>query len=171
MRRSLAPGAVLFVAVLAWSGVLTPPTFDGLPASPLVTLIMVPLLRVLVFGFGAFALGASVVGGMLSRNAALLKRGSNAALVYSVSSALLVVATLADLLASSLWGAMRPAMLWSFVTQIEEGRYLAAQTCIGLAAAWILRSNRPQALAAVELLSISVVLPAFTGHSAAAVSH
>ncbi len=167
----LAPGAVIFLAALAWSGVLAPPTFEGLPTTPLLTLILVPTLRLLMFATGAFALGAAVVGGMLIRDATLLRRGGVAAVLYAVSSAFLALVTLADVLATTPWGALRPTMLWSFITQIDEGRYLAAQVVIGFVSAWILRSEQPQVLAAVELLSISVVLPGFTGHSAAAVSH
>lgn len=165
------PGLVVFAVALGASGVLRPVVLEGLPSTPLATLVLVPVLRALMFIAGALALGGATL--LLLGARGLTRSAVRASLVFAGTSATLEAATLADVMGAQWWQALNPTMLRSFVTQIDEGRYLATQVVLGLIAAWVLsRSSQPLETAfAVITLAIAVTLPGYTGHSAAAVTH
>lgn len=171
--RLLAPGIVTFAVALVASGVLSRHVPEGLPVTPALTLLLVPVARLLMFGAGALALGGTLIGGFLGGGSKALRIASYAAALYALATAAVALLTLADVLARDWWWAFDARMLRSFLTQIDEGRYLTAQVIIGVVAAWVLsRAKAPldSAFAAIAL-GIAVTLPAFSGHSATAVSH
>ena len=172
LLRSLLPGIVVLAIALVASGVLEPTQLEGLTSTPVATLLLVPVLRLTMFVSGALALGGTAL--LLLGAGADVRRASTAgAVAFAISSAALEVVTLADVMAVQWWEALDPTMLRSFVTQIDEGRYLATQVVLGIIGAWVItRARQPldTAFAAVAL-AIAVTLPGYTGHSAAAVTH
>lgn len=172
LTRLLGPGLLVFALLLAVTGVLHPQTYAGLPSVPLGTLTLVPALRLFVFLSGAMALGGAALG-VLGAGADVLRLAGRCALIYALASALLIVATLADVMAVQWWDALNSTMLKSFLTQIDEGRYLTSQVVIGLLAGVVLlrAAGSLDVMFSASALAISVVLPAFTGHSAVAVAH
>lgn len=171
--RLLAPGLITFAVALMASGVLSRDVPEGLPVTPTATLLLVPVARLLMFASGALAFGGALIGGFLGGGNRALRIASLSAALYAVASATVAILTLADALARDWWWAFDLRMLRSFLTQIDEGRYLAAQTIIALVAAWVLsRASQPLDSAfATIALGIAITLPAFTGHSASALSH
>lgn len=171
--RLLAPGVITFAVALVASGVLTRPVAEGLPVTPQLTLLLLPIARLLMFAAGALAFGGALLGALLGGGNRALRIASYSAALYALATAAVALLTLADVLARDWWWAFDARMLRSFLTQIDEGRYLAAQAVIGALAAWVLSRTRAPLVAtlAVVALGIAVTLPAFTGHSATAVSH
>ncbi len=171
--RLSAPAAVVFPLVLFASGVLTQRSEPGLPVTPFLTLLLVPVLRACMFICGAVAMGGVLLGGVLGDEARAIRIAVRSSLAYAGVSAALSVATLADVLASQWWQALTPRMLFSFMTQIDEGRYFMLQVVLGCSAALILQrvQHRIDAVFALVVLMAAVALPGFSGHSAAAASH
>ncbi len=171
--RIAAPTVVAFALALVWSGVLAVRSLDGLPVSPFATLVLVPVLRLVMFMSGAVALGGTIVGTLLDTVDAARRIAQRSAVVFAAASAMLAVATLADVLATEWWNALDSRMLLSFLTQIDEGRYLVLQVILGGAAAVLLGrvAHRTDAAFVAVLLAIAVALPGFTGHSAAQTTH
>ena len=173
IRQLLAPGLVTFAIALLASGVLHRQVPEGLPVTPELTLVLVPVTRLFMFTTGAVAFGGALVVAAIGGDAALLRVAARAAGLYAFGSASVALLALADVLARQWWGALDLPILRSFLTQIDEGRYLVLQTAIGAFAAWLL-SKAQHALDVVfaaVALALAVALPAFTGHSAAAVPH
>lgn len=170
--RSLLPGLAVLTVALATSGVLRPPQLEGLPTTPLLTLVLVPVLRSTMFASGAMALGGAALL-LLGGGARVARIAVISSLGFALTSAVVAVTTLADVMAVQWWGALDATMLRSFVTQIDEGRYLATQVVLGVIAAWVLkRAAQPLDVAfAAIALAIAVTLPGYTGHSATAVTH
>lgn len=168
-----APGLLVLVIALALTGELTARAAQGWPSPPFLTLLIVPLTRALMFVSGAIAVGGALVGGVLGSRDDVRRMGRTAALVFAGASAVVAVADLADLLSVEWWDALRPTMLFSFVTQIDEGRYLLLQVAFAFTAALLLTRSRDRFNAALALtaLLVAVALPGFTGHSTAALSH
>lgn len=173
LSRLVAPSLVVLVLGMVASGVLAPPMAEGLPRTPLATLILVPLLRFAMFATGSVAFAAAILGGPVAGRRDVLHLGARASVWYAASSAVLGIATLADVLAREWWDALDGRMLRSFFTQLDEGRYFVTQVLLGLVAMWVLSraSAGLDAVFAAVTLAVAVSLPAFSGHSAAAVSH
>lgn len=172
LLRSLLPGIVVLAIALLASGVLEPQQLEGLTSTPIATLLLVPALRLAMFVSGALALGGTALL-LLGAGAGVRRASALGAVAFGVASATLEVVTLADVMAVQWWEALDPTMLRSFVTQIDEGRYLATQVVLGIIGAWVItRARQPldTAFAAI-VLAIAVTLPGYTGHSAAAVTH
>ena len=171
--RIAAPTIVALAVALTWSGVLSARSLDGLPSSPFATLLLIPLLRLAMFASGAVALGGTIVGTLLDSVEAARRIALRSSIVFAVASALLAVATLADILATQWWGGLNGRMLLSFLTQIDEGRYLTLQVILGSFAAWMLTriAHRTDAAFTAIVLAVAVSLPGFTGHSAAQTTH
>jgi putative copper export protein len=171
--RLVAPGILTFVVALFASGVLSRPVIVGLPVTPQLTLILVPVARFLMYATGALAFGGALICGAFGGGGKAIRVASVASINFSIASAAVIVLTLADALATNWWLAFKPQMFRSFVTQIDEGRYLLLQVFLGAVAAWVLNRARVQleAMFATIALGLAVVLPAFTGHSAAALPH
>lgn len=113
-------------------------------------------------------------GGKLQSSAGKLRKfGVFAAGIWLVTSFLEITITLANILDSSLGAALEPTTFRSFITQVELGRFLFAQT---IAAAVVLVALRfiTTALQSIVFLTITLmglVAPVFQSHSAAAGSH
>ena len=173
LLRLLLPSLVVLAAGLLATGALFPPEIEGLPVTPIDTLVLVPVLRLAMFVSGSLAVGGILVGGLLGGGRDALRLAARAAIGYSAASTALAVATLADVLATPWWGALDTTMLRSFLTQIDEGRYFVAQVVIGITVVWVLGRARSglDSVFALIAMSVAVALPAFSGHSAAAVTH
>lgn len=171
--RLAAPALVALAIALTWSGVLATRSLDGLPVSPFATLVLIPALRLAMFASGAVALGGTIIGTLLDTVDAARRIAIRSSIVFAVASALLAVATLADILATQWWGGLNGRMLLSFLTQIDEGRYLMLQVILGAVAAFLLTrvQHRTDAAFTAILLATAVSLPGFTGHSAAQTTH
>ncbi len=171
--RISAPALLTFAIALIASGVLSARTLDALPSSPLLTLILVPVVRAAMFISGAIAVGGALIGGVLGEDDAARAIGRRSSLVFAASSALLLVVNLADVLAVQWWQAFDGTMLLSFMTQIDEGRYLMMQVVLGCTVALILSGlhHRIDGAIAFALITVATLLPGFTGHSTAALSH
>ena len=171
--RLFVPGLVVFALGLLGSGVLTRQVPEGLPVTPQLTLTIVPIVRLLMFSSGALAFSGALLSGAFGGSRKMLRLASISSAVFSIASLAVICLTLADALATDWWLGLEPQMLRSFVTQIDEGRYLAMQVLIGAIAAWVLsRARQPlDAVFATVALGVAVVLPGFTGHSASALPH
>lgn len=171
--RIAVPGAVVLIVLLLVTGVLAPAMPEGLPATPLLTLLLVPVLRTVMFASGALAVGAAFAGGLLGTDAGMRRVGARAAVAFAATSVFLAVATLADVMAVQWWRALSPSMLFSFLTQIDEGRYLMLQAVLAASAALVLQriEHGVDATFAFLLLLVAACLPGFTGHSTAAIAH
>ena len=155
------------------SGVLNPPHYPGLPETPFLTLFLTPIGRAALFSSGTFGIGCMLVGGLLSRQTVLLKMAAKASVVFTLSAAVMIMLTLANILAVQPWQAFDPTIATSFLTQIDEGRYLMLQVLLGIVAAWVIAraQHGVEIVFAFMALGAAVLLPAFTGHSASSVSH
>ncbi|MHB0928859.1 MAG: copper resistance D family protein [Candidatus Nanopelagicales bacterium] len=171
--RVATPALLAFALALMASGVLSVRNLDALPTSPLLTLILEPVARALMFVSGSVAVGGALVGGVLGQDERALRIGGRSALVFAAASAVVALTALADLLAAQVWQAFDGTMLFSFVTQIDEGRYLMLQVVLASTAALIMaKVNHPiDAALGLGTMLVAVVLPGFTGHSSAALSH
>ena len=171
--RLLLPGLAAFAVALVASGVLHREVPEGLPVTPSLTLLMVPIARLAMFALGALAFGSALVITTLGGSREVRRIGVLGSAGYALVTALVLVLTLADALARDWWSAIDLRMLRSFATQIDEGRYLTAQILIGAVACWVLSRGKQLldfAFAAIAL-GIAITLPAFSGHSAAALPH
>lgn len=171
--RLFAPGLLTFTMALFASGVLSRQVPEGLPVTPQLTLLLVPTARLLMFACGALAFGGALIGGLLGGGNRPLRIAALSAAAYALASAVVAILTLADVLAKDWWWAFDLPLMRSFLTQVDEGRYLATQVILGVLAAWVLsRARQPlDSVFATVVLGTAVVLPGFTGHSATAVSH
>ena len=171
--RVTAPALLAFAVALVASGVLSVRSPDALSTSPLLTLILVPVARAVMFVSGSVAVGGALIGGVLSQDERALRIGGRSALVFAAASAVVALTTLADVLAAQVWQAFDGTMLFSFLTQIDEGRYLMLQVVLACTAALIMaRVSHPiDAAFGLGTMLVAVVLPGFTGHSSAALSH
>lgn len=173
--RLVGPAFLILVLGLFLTGALQPPTFDGLPSTPAATLLLLPVVRMIAFISGAVATGGLLIGGVLGSDPRLLRVTFISTLIYAAASATELVFTLADLLATNPWpgGGIGATELRSFVTQIDDGRYLLLRVLLGLVVAFIVRTQSEPLSRVFALLTmvVAVSLPAFSGHSAAAISH
>lgn len=167
------PSAIVLLAGMAVSGVLDPPHYPGLPETPMLTLFLTPISRAALFMSGTLGVGLIIVGGLLSREAFMLKLASRVAAVFSVSAFVMIVLTLANIMAVQPWQAFDATIMTSFLTQIDEGRYLMMQVLLGIVTAWVIAraQHTLEVVFALLALATAVLLPGFTGHSASSVSH
>lgn len=176
MQRLLklgVPAIVVLFAGMAVSGVLDPPHYPGLPETPFLTLLLTPLGRAALFTSGTLGVGLILVGGLLGREQFMLRLAAKAAIAFSLSAFLMIMLTLANILAVQPWQAFDPTIMTSFLTQIDEGRYLMLQVLLGIITAWVISRAQHgiEIVFSLLALGIAVLLPAFTGHSASSVSH
>ncbi|WP_433353709.1 cytochrome c oxidase assembly protein [Microtetraspora malaysiensis] len=174
---AVAAFAVLGLAL--WFGGGTPrPPIEGLPAPDVVTMVGLPVARVL-----HDACAAATVGTLL---AALLGPGEDAARIahsawpwavgWAASAALVEVLTLSDFLALSVPDTLSSGVLPTFVLHIPQGQaftvvgVLALAIALGVVAPLRVRSRA--VLAGLTGLAVVAVLPpAYVGHSASAADH
>lgn len=155
------------------SGVLTPPSYPGLPDTPFLTLFLTPITRGALFVTGTFGVGCMIVGGLLAREAFMLRWAAWSAVAFVASAVSMIILTLANIMAVQPWDALDPTVTVSFLTQIDEGRYLMLQVLLGLMVAWVISRAQHviEIVFSIAALGAAVLLPAFTGHSASSVSH
>jgi putative copper resistance protein D len=184
--RLLVGGAVLAVVIMAlllWSGdgrpVASP---DGLPDPGAGTSWALPSVRVLVdlaaiLTVGLLLMGAHLVparGGEL-RGARLdwTRAARWAALAWAAFVALESVLVLSDILAQPVPDVADPALLWSFLVDIDLGRSLLVQAVLAVVVAGCAAAIRTTTGAAlVGLLALVALLPpTLTGHSGASSDH
>lgn len=172
LRTSSLPLVTLVLAVPI-SGILSPPSYDGLPTTPVSTLALLPLAKLAMFLIAAIGLGVAAIPGLLLDDLDHARAAARWAYGFSVASLCVLLLTLSDILAVSLWEVTDLEFVTSFITQIDEGRYLMLQVLLGIVAGWVLQQSRNRAELgfAIVTLSIAGVLPAFTGHSTANIEH
>lgn len=167
------PATAVLVIAMFISGVLTPDSYPGLPSTPYLTLLLTPIVRAALFVTGTIAVGLILVGGFLSRRTDLLRIAMRNAAAFAVFALAMIILTLANVMAVQPWQAFDLTIMTSFLTQIDEGRYLLLQVLFSALTAWILsRAQRViELMFAGGAMFIAVLLPSFTGHSTASVSH
>ena len=175
--------AVAVMAVLLWVGDGRPVTApEGLPDPGLGTGWALPVVRVLADLAGILTVGLLLAGAVLvpARDGEL--RGARlrwtrsarwSALGWALAVGIETVLTLSNVLAQTVPDVVSPAVLWSFVSEIDLGRSLLAQVvlalCIALAA-YSVRTTTGAALATLLAL-VTLLPPTLSSHSGTSVDH
>jgi putative copper resistance protein D len=112
-------------------------------------------------------------GALQSTAKKILTYGGYAAGIWLLTSFLQVAITLANILNSSLGPALEPTTFRSFVTQVDLGKFLFAQTIIAAIVVVGLRfiTTALQSIIFLGLTLFGLIAPVFQSHSAAAGSH
>ena len=173
LLRISSPALVTLVIAVWFSGALFPPSYDGLPVTPISTLVLIPIAKAALFIVAAVALGLAAIPGFLTGDLPLARRAAPYAFTVAALALLNLLLTLSDILAVQPWAAVDLEFLFSFITQIDEGRYLMLQVLLAIVAGWTFLQLRTELELVFGVLALSVagVLPAFTGHSTAAITH
>lgn len=190
--RELRPGRVLLgslavalvvMALCLWAGDGRPaPAAPGLPDEGLGTEWALPVLRTLADLAGILTVGLLLAGGLLVPAREGVLRGPRlrwtraarwSALVWAGAVLVEVVLTLSNVLATPVPGVLDPALLWSFVRDIEIGRSLLVQAVLALVvgvAAYAVRTTTGAAL--ICLLALAALLPpTLSSHSGTSPDH
>ena len=173
LLRISSPALVTLVIAVWFSGALFPPSYDGLPVTPISTLVLIPIAKAALFIVAAVALGLAAIPGFLTGDLPRARRAAPYAFTVAALALLNLLLTLSDILAVQPWAAVDLEFLFSFITQIDEGRYLMLQVLLAIVAGWTFLQLRTELELVFGVLALSVagVLPAFTGHSTAAITH
>jgi putative copper resistance protein D len=113
-------------------------------------------------------------GGKLQSSAEKLRKfGELAAGIWLLTSFLEITITLANILDSSLGSALEPTTFRSFITQVDLGRFLFAQTIAAVIVLIGLRfiTTALQSMVFLAITLVGLVAPVFQSHSVAAGSH
>ena len=113
-------------------------------------------------------------GGKLQSSAEKLRKfGELAAGIWLLTSFLEITITLANILDSSLGSALEPTTFRSFITQVDLGRFLFAQTIAAVIVLIGLRfiTTALQSIVFLAITLVGLVAPVFQSHSASAGSH
>ena len=113
-------------------------------------------------------------GGRLQNSAEKLRRfGELAAGIWLLTSVLEITITLANILDSSFGSALEPTTFRSFITQVDLGRFLFAQTIAAVIVLIGLRfiTTALQSIVFLAITLVGLVAPVFQSHSVAAGSH
>ena len=182
LAGSLAVGVVV-TGLLLWTGdgrpVASPP---GIPDPGGGTEWALPLLRVLGDLSAILTVGLLLAGAVLvpARDGEL--RGARlrwtrasrwSALVWAGAVVAQVVLTLSDVLAQPVPSVLDPALLWSFVRDIELGRALLVQAVLVLVVgvcSCVVRTTTGAALIALVAL-VALVPPTLTSHAGTSADH
>jgi putative copper resistance protein D len=175
--------AVVVMAALLWTGdgrpVASPP---GIPDAGGGTEWALPVARVLadlaaILTVGLLLAGAVLVparDGILTGARLRWTRAARwSALVWAGAVVAQVVLTLSDVLAEPVPSVLDPALLWSFVRDIEVGRALLVQAILALVVgvcSYVVRTTTGAALVGLVAL-VALVPPALTSHAGTAVDH
>lgn len=174
---------VLVMAVLLWTGDGRPaPGPEGLPDPGLGTGWALPVVRVLADLAGILTVGLLLAGAALvpARDGEL--RGARlrwtrasrwSALAWSLAVAVETVLTLSNVLAEPIPDVLSPALLWSFVSDIDLGRSLLVQAVLALGvavAAYAVRTTTGAALTGL-LAVAALVPPTLSSHSGTSADH
>ena len=103
----------------------------------------------------------------------LRKYGSASVAIWALTSFFQIVLTLANILGGSVSSAFDPTTFRSFVTQIDLGRFLLAQTTLAVGISLWFRFIRTtlQSIVTLAIALLALVLPVFQSHSASSGSH
>ena len=179
---SVAVGVVV-MAVLLWTGAGRPaPSPPGIPDPGYGTEWALPVARVLADLAAILTVGLLLAGAVLvpARDGVLqgarlrwTKAARWSALAWAAAVVAQVVLTLSDVLAEPVPSVLDPALLWSFVRDIEVGRALLVQAVLALAVgacAYVVRTTTGAALIGILAL-VAVVPPTLTSHAGTAADH
>jgi putative copper resistance protein D len=180
--------ALLVAAGALWTGgAIDARTLPGLPDAGTVTPWALPLVRVLADLAAAVTVGcllaaAFAVPGRIDGRGRRrvspygyrwLRAAAAAAATWAVATAAALVYTLSDILGRPVGTVVSPTSLWSFTTEIAQGRALLlvlAGAVVLAVLCWTVLS--PTSAAALAVLAIATALPpVFTGHAASAGNH
>ena len=175
--------ALVVMALCLWAGDGRPVgAAAGLPDAGPLTGWGLPVVRTLADLAGILTVGLLLAGGLLVPARDGVLRGPRlrwtraarwSALAWAGAVVLEVVLTLSNVLASPLPGVLDPALLWSFVRDIEVGRSLLVQAVLALAvgvSAYAVRTTTGAALAC--LLALAALLPpTLSSHSGTSPDH
>jgi putative copper resistance protein D len=174
---------VLVMAVLLWAGDGRPaPALDGLPDAGLGTGWALPVARVIsdlsaVLTVGLLVLGAVLVpareGELKGARLRFTRAARFSAVVWVVAALVQAVLTLSSVLAEPVDEVLDPALLWSFLVDIDLGRALLVQALLAAlvaASAWWIRTTTGAGLVALLALA-ALVPPTLTAHSGGSEDH
>ena len=112
--------------------------------------------------------------GVLQEPAQKLRRyGGASVAIWALTSFFQIILTLANILGGSIGSAFDSATLRSFITQIDLGRFLFAQTVLAVGISLWFRFIRTtlQSVVTLAISLLALALPVFQSHSASAGSH
>ncbi|CAN2173515.1 Copper resistance protein D [Candidatus Nanopelagicaceae bacterium] len=112
--------------------------------------------------------------GVLQESANKLRKfGSVSVAVWALTSFFQIILTLANILGTSIGPAFDSTTFRSFVTQIDLGRFLLAQTLLAVGISLWFRFIRTslQSIVTLVIALLALVLPVFQSHSASSGSH
>jgi cytochrome c oxidase assembly factor CtaG/putative copper export protein len=176
---------VLFAAAVAL-GVLWRPLAEGLPDAGRVVVNGLPVLRLVGLLAGGAVLGFTLSAvaldpGAAGPSAGLLTRGgrrdlalaSAAAWLLAVVSLLFALFTLADVLGLSLRSTMSPAILTTYLWDVEVSRAHLISAVLAMTVAFGLVAVRTLGAAAVwfAVAAVAVGIPSLTGHASGLGGH
>ncbi|MFN8148807.1 MAG: cytochrome c oxidase assembly protein [Candidatus Nanopelagicales bacterium] len=190
--RELRPGplllgstaiALVVMAACLWAGDGRPvPSPAGLPDAGLGTEWALPVVRTVADLAGILTVGLLLAGGLLVPAREGVLRGPRlkwtraarwSALVWAGAVVVQVVLTLSNVLAQPVPGILDPALLWSFVRDIEIGRSLLVQAVLALVvgvAAYAVRTTTGAALTCLVALA-ALLPPTLSSHSGTSPDH
>jgi putative copper resistance protein D len=175
--------AVVVMALLLWTGdgrpVASPP---GIPDAGSGTEWALPAMRVVADLAAILTVGLLLAGAVLVPARDGILQGARlrwtrtarwSALAWAAAVVAQVVLTLSDVLAEPVPSVLDPALLWSFVRDIEVGRALLVQAILALtvgACAYAVRTTTGAALVGLVAL-VALVPPTLTSHAGSAADH
>lgn len=174
---------ILGMAALLWAGDGRPvPAIDGLPDAGLGTGWALPAARVLtdlaaVLTVGLLVLGAVLVpardGELKGARLRFTRAARWSAVAWAGAALVQAVLTLSSVLAEPVGDVLEPALVWSFLVDIDVGRALLVQAILAAlvaACAWWIRTTTGAAL--VALLAVAALVPpTLTAHSGGSEDH
>jgi cytochrome c oxidase assembly factor CtaG/putative copper export protein len=184
---AVAAGLLVTAGALWTGGAIDARSLPGLPDAGTVTPWALPLLRVVADLAAAVTVGcllaaAFAVPGRLDERGRRrvsphgyrwLRAAGTGAAVWAAATAGALVFTLSDILGRPVGTAATPASLWSFSTEIAQGRALLlvlVGAIVLSALCWTVLS--PTSAAGLAVLAIATALPpVFTGHAASSGNH
>ena len=103
----------------------------------------------------------------------LRKFGSPCVAIWALTSFFQIILTLANILGTSIGPALDATTFRSFVTQIDLGRFLLAQTilAVGISLWFRFIHTSLQSIVTLAIALLALVLPVFQSHSASSGSH
>jgi putative copper resistance protein D len=172
---------VVLVAALMLGGAVDGAALPGIPGPGPVTEWALPALTMLATVLGVLTVGLTTTAAFLlpgdgpsvaAHGWLLLRRSTGPALLGAVTSLLLVVVTVSDVLGVPMAQLSRTSVS-SFALSINQGQALLLQAGLGVLVAVLSRCGVSRGLAAVTagLALVTLLPPAFTGHSAGAGDH
>jgi putative copper resistance protein D len=188
LPRLLWAGAALLamVGVAVAAGIRWEPVADGLPDAGRLVVDGLPALRLLTLLSGGALLGFTLSAvaldpGAAGPSAGVLTRAGRrdlsiavaAAVVMVISTLLVALFTLADVLGLPLGEVLSPAIVVTYLWDVEVSRAFLVTAILGLAVAAGLSGVRSLGAAAVwgAVAAVAVGLPGLTGHAAGLGSH